>query len=109
MRGELNAALEALDVSISEFLTAAECLNSPEIDRFHCIISEVALPDMSGLELLRKLRACAGQLPIILYAREADVPTAVAAMREGATDFIEKPAIALTVLRRVAQLLRHEY
>ena len=60
---------------------------------------------MSGLELLRRLRSNGSDVPFMLLADESDVPTAVAAMREGATDFIEKPYVDVAVLRQVQKLL----
>jgi two-component system response regulator FixJ len=61
---------------------------------------------MSGLELLRRLRSSGNDVPVILLADESDVPTAVAAIREGATDFIEKPYVDVAVLKQVQKLLR---
>jgi len=67
---------------------------------------DLLLPGMSGLELLRRLRSAGNDVPVILLADESDVPTAVAAMREGATDFIEKPYVDVAVLKQVQKLLR---
>ena len=61
---------------------------------------------MSGLELLRRLRSNGNDVPVILLADESDVPTAVAAMREGATDFIEKPYVNVAILKQVQKLIR---
>ena len=71
-----------------------------------CLIVDLLLPGMSGLELLRRLRSAGNDIPVILLADESDVPTAVAAMREGATDFIEKPYVNVAVLKQVQKLLR---
>lgn len=71
-----------------------------------CLIVDLLLPGMSGLELLRRLRGLGNDVPIILLADESDVPTAVAAMREGATDFIEKPYVNVAVLKQVRKLLQ---
>jgi two-component system response regulator FixJ len=108
VRAQLRAQLKTLGIAILEFESADRCLASADLAQMRCIVSEVSLPDLSGVELLRKLRLQAPDVPVILYTREADVPTAVAAMREGATDFIEKPAIITTVFRRVSQLLENE-
>lgn len=72
-----------------------------------CLITDIALPGMSGLELLRLLRSGGISPPVILLGEEADVRAAVAAMREGAVDFIEKPHMDVSILRRVAYLLDH--
>jgi two-component system response regulator FixJ len=64
------------------------------------------LPGISGLDLLRRLRADRIRIPLILLADESDVPTAVTAMQAGASDFIEKPHADIAILRRVVQLLQ---
>jgi two-component system response regulator FixJ len=56
-----------------------------------CVIAEARLPDMTGMELITALRGRGLHMPVILQAAEADVATAVAGMRAGALDFIEKP------------------
>ena len=67
---------------------------------------DLLLPGMSGLDLLRRLRRAGNDVPVVLLADESDVPTAVAAMREGATDFIEKPYMDVAVLKQVQKLIR---
>ena len=56
-----------------------------------CLVTDVRMPDMSGLDLLRALRAAEATLPVIVITGHGDVPMAVAAMKEGACDFFEKP------------------
>ncbi len=56
-----------------------------------CIVSDVRMPGIDGLELQRRLKALSVHLPVIIMTGHADVPMAVEAMKAGAVDFIEKP------------------
>ena len=105
-RRSLCALLSALDVDVRDYDSAESFLAAPDHDP-GCLITDVALPGMSGLELLRLLRSGGGHQPIILLGEEADVGAAVTAMREGAVDFFEKPHVDIFITRRVAYLLDH--
>jgi two-component system response regulator FixJ len=103
-RRTLCTLLSALAVEVRDYDSAESFLAAPDHDP-GCLITEVALPGMSGLELLRLLRSSGAHQPIILLGEEADVDAAVTAMREGAVDFFEKPHVDISITRRVAYLL----
>lgn len=80
-----------------EFLAVASSLKSG------CIVTDVRMPDMSGLELIRRLRDRGVNLPVIVITGHGDLPLAVEALREGVKDFIEKPfddEVLLASIRR---------
>jgi DNA-binding NtrC family response regulator len=90
--------------------TAAEVLESVRTDPPHALILDLRLPDESGLDLLPRLKSLASDLKVIVITAFGDLPTAVEAMRRGATDFLKKPyemdEILLAVKRLEAGLAR---
>jgi FixJ family two-component response regulator len=105
-RNALRSLLHGLGIDVSTFDSAESFLLAANGRHVGCLIVDLLLPGMSGLELLRRLRSAGNDVPVILLADESDVPTAVAAMREGATDFIEKPYVDVAVMKQVQKLLR---
>lgn len=73
-----------------------------------CLLLDVCMPDMTGLELQEALRERQIQLPVIILTGHADVPTAVRAMKGGACDFVEKPFDSNELLRRIHECLNSE-
>jgi two-component system, LuxR family, response regulator FixJ len=71
--------------SASAFLAVAPTINSG------CVITDVRMPGISGIDLLRRLKEMQIELPVIVITGHGDVPLAVEAMKFGAVDFLEKP------------------
>jgi two-component system response regulator FixJ len=110
MRESLRALLATLEVDVDTYDDAEQYLAKIPKEKAHtlaCLIVDVSLPGLSGLELLQRIRAADRDVPVVLLASEAEVPMAVSAMRHGATDFIEKAQVDIALLRRVSQLLRN--
>jgi FixJ family two-component response regulator len=101
----LRFLLRSLQLDVELFTTAEEALIRIEETPPLCLISEVYLPGMSGIELQRQLLTRRIALPVIMLATHADVPVAVEAMQLGALDFIEKPTIERVVLKRVREAM----
>jgi len=71
-----------------------------------CLVTDLRMPDMSGVELLERLAAANALMPAIVITGHGDVPMAVAAMKAGALDFIEKPfedEVLISAIRRAAE------
>lgn len=86
--------------SATSFLAAA-----PGLDR-GCLVTDLRMPDMSGVDLLTRLAAAKALMPAIVITGHGDVPMAVAAMKAGALDFIEKPfedEILIEAIKRAAE------
>ena len=91
MRDSLDFLLGAAGFSVRVFDSASSFLaNLPSI-RFGCLITDIRMPGMDGLELLRRVKLEKPILSVILMTGHGDVPLAVEAMKLGANDFIEKP------------------
>jgi two-component system response regulator FixJ len=82
-------ASDGLPVRLHESATAF--LQNVKEASLGCIITDVRMPGIDGIEFLRRLKANGFRLPVIVMTGHADVPLAVEAMKEGALDFIEKP------------------
>lgn len=87
--------------SADEFLGILDQINNG------CVITDVRMPGMDGLDLVNHLHARRPVLPIIVITGHADVPLAVQAMKSGARDFIEKPFDDHSILDAVASALQH--
>ena len=91
-----------LDESATEFLDAY----SP--DRAGCLVLDVRMPKMSGLELQDQLNESGTRIPIIFISGHADVRMAARAFRAGAFDFVEKPVNNEELLERIEQAFQHD-
>jgi FixJ family two-component response regulator len=105
LRRTLVAMLESRGIKSETYGTGAEILEAREHLRSGCLLIDVRLPDMSGLELHKQLLAGGVNLPVIIITGYADVPTAVAALKVGAVDFLEKPFKIEALLERVSHAL----
>ena len=88
--------------SASTFLAVARTLGKA------CLITDLRMPDMSGVELLEKLKEAGASIPAVVITGHGDVPMAVAAMKAGAVDFIEKTfedVVRVEAIRRAASRL----
>ena len=87
--------LEAADLDVVDFASGMALLGALQIEpppaRDACLVSDMRMPQMSGLELMEELRTRRIALPVIFITAHGDVPLAVEAMRRGAAHFLEKP------------------
>ena len=87
----LNLYFARQDIKTSGFASAQDFLAAIKVGGFDCVVSDVRMPGMSGLDLVHRMKADGATAPIILITGHGDVDMAVAAIKVGAFDFIEKP------------------
>ena len=91
MRDSLNFLLDAANFEVALFESATNFLEVlPRLD-FGCVISDIRMPGIDGIELLRQMKLLDSRFPIVIITGHGDVPLAVEAMKLGAVDFLEKP------------------
>jgi two-component system response regulator FixJ len=91
MRDSLDFLLGAADFDVTLFESAQHFLDAlPGVD-FGCVVSDVRMPGIDGIELLKRLKADRSTFPVLIMTGHGDVPLAVEAMKLGAIDFLEKP------------------
>src|SRR5262245_54492923 len=91
VRDSLELLLESAGHSVQVFEAAPDALEACRMRPPACIVTDVRMPEMDGLEFQEKVAASGIRLPGIVMTGHADVPLAVRAMKAGAIDFIEKP------------------
>jgi two-component system response regulator FixJ len=91
IRDSLGFMLNSADFQVSLFDTAQQFLDSLSSLEFGCIVSDIRMPGIDGIELLKRVQKSRGAFPVIIMTGHGDVPLAVEAMKLGAVDFLEKP------------------
>jgi FixJ family two-component response regulator len=105
VRESLKLLVESQGVDVRAYGSCLDFLEDPESARCACLILDVRLPGMSGLQLQQRLSQRRWVPAIIMMSGHADVPMAVQAMRDGALDFLQKPFPEQVLLDRVSQAL----
>ncbi|WP_374495291.1 response regulator transcription factor [Zoogloea sp.] len=108
LRDSLAWLLESQGFKVAAYASAEDFLKAWRPEFNGCLLLDVRMPGMSGLELHERLRAQYSTLPVIFITGHGDVPMAVSALKKGAVDFIEKPFNDTELLRLVSQCLVSE-
>jgi FixJ family two-component response regulator len=105
IRIAMQALLESVNIEHEIFASADEFLQDEEKHRSGCLVLDIRMPGLGGLELQDELISRGGTLPIIFITGHGDVPMAVDAMQKGAVDFIQKPFRDQELLDRIREAL----
>lgn len=105
VRDSLQVLLGSAGYTTLVYSCAKEFLAALDPERHGCLLLDLRLPDMSGIDVQKKLTELGAQLRTIMISGHGDVPLAVKAMKAGAVDFIEKPCSDDVILEAVRQAL----
>ena len=108
IRDALDSLIRSVGFRVQAFSSAQEFLRSelPEVPR--CLVLDVRLPGLSGLDLQRELAAADVQIPIIFITGHGDIPMSVRAMKAGAVEFLTKPYRAQDLLDAIYQAIERD-
>ena len=115
MRDSLHFLLDSSGYQVKLFDTATSFLEALPKLEFGCVVSDVRMPGIDGIELLKRMKTANSMFPILIMTGHGDVPLAVEAMKLGAVDFLEKPfeddrltAMIETAIRQVEPAVKNE-
>jgi two-component system, LuxR family, response regulator FixJ len=108
MRRALSLLLNTVGYRTVAFANPAEFLAQFDPDTHGCLVLDIRMPGMSGLELQQHLNRTGSMLPVIFITGHGDVPMAVQAMKEGAFEFIQKPFRDQDLLDRINHAIQQD-
>jgi FixJ family two-component response regulator len=108
VRTSLRLLLKSVGLPVETFGSAQEFLDAFDAERAGCLVLDIRMPGMSGLELQQRLNEIHAIVPIVFITGHGDVPMAVEAMQHGAVDFIQKPFRDQDLIDRINQALEKD-
>ena len=91
MRGALEGLFDSVGLDTRSYAAAGDFLTAGLADRPGCLVIDIRLPDMNGLDFQAKLTELGVRLPVVMMTGYGDIPMSVRAMKRGAVDFLSKP------------------
>jgi two-component system, LuxR family, response regulator FixJ len=105
IRNAMRTLLKSVGLNSALFASAQEFLNSYQPSQSGCLVLDIRMPGMSGLELQQQLNLRGAVIPVIFMSGHADIPMAVEAMQHGAFDFLQKPFRDQDLLDRIQRAI----
>ena len=106
VRDSLGLLLESVGLDCASYPSALEFLEHYDRDRHSCLVADIRMPGLSGLELQERLNQQRAEIPVIFITGHGDVPMAVKAMKAGASDFVQKPFRDQDLIDRIHKALQ---
>jgi FixJ family two-component response regulator len=108
VRASIQSLLKSAGLSSQSFETAEDFLRAKRVDGPSCLILDVGLPGMSGLDFQEQLSKAGLRIPIVFITAHGDIPMTVRAMKSGAMEFLTKPFDDLALLNAIEQALARD-
>jgi two-component system response regulator FixJ len=109
VRSSLEFLLRTAKIDVRTYESATAFLSQLKAGERGCVVTDVRMPEMSGIEMLRRLKEMSIELPVIVITGHGDVSLAVEAMKAGAVDFLEKPFEDERVLAAIDSALERDH
>ena len=108
VRNSLRFLLKSLGLACQALSSAKEFLDTYKPEQPGCLVLDVRMPGMSGIELQQRLNILGAVIPVIFITGHGDVPMAVEAMQQGAFDFLQKPFREQVLIDRIQRALERD-
>lgn len=108
VRDSLGLLLRSIGLECESYASALEFLEHYDAGRYACLVADIRMPGLSGLELQQRLNEQRAEIPVIFITGHGDVPMAVTAMKAGAADFIQKPFRDQDLIDRIHKALERD-
>src|SRR2546423_8727518 len=109
VREGLGSLIRSAGLRVETFASAQEFLDSPRSDVASCLVLDVRLPGLSGLDLQKRMAEVKMEIPIVFITGHGDVPTSVQAMKAGAVEFLTKPFADRDLLDAIQQAIKRDW
>ena len=108
VREALQRLVRSAGLRVEAFASAEEFLNRARTEGPSCLVLDVRLPDLSGLDLQRRMVEAKNEMPIVFITGHGDIPTTVRAMKAGAIEFLTKPLVEGDVLESIRHAIARD-
>ena len=108
VREALERLVRSAGLRVEAFASAEEFLTRPRADAPSCLVLDVQLPDLNGLDLQRRMVDANAEIPIVFITGHGDIPTTVRAMKAGAVEFLTKPLVEGDVLESIRHAIARD-
>ena len=108
VREAVERLVRSAGLRVEAFASAEEFLTRPKPDAPSCLVLDVQLPDLSGLDLQRRMADASNDIPIVFITGHGDIPTTVRAMKAGAVEFLTKPLVEGDLLESIRHAIARD-